>query len=254
MKVRMTSIYRILILMIVFAGASARAEQHNQQMMQQQQQQQGMGMGMGMGGGMGGGAQYESKREEITKSLEQPAKEAQKAMTETVNKMGQEISKMVTETSKSIQSSMAKDEKMDEKLVEGLTKIQGADLEARREQNKAFVADIEKLSQTQADALAKQAEHLATGLAAMQASPISSGPPTIGERLGGLAAARDSGNGGLAAATAARNPASAIDVPADTAKKEHGAAATALPGMPTETARAFRRGTVHNLPAGFQLE
>jgi len=194
---------------------------------QQQMQMMQMMSGQGGGGGGGGSTSYESKREELGKALEQPAKEAQKAMTENVKAMGQETNKMVAETVKSIQASTAKDEPIAENVVAALAPTKGRDLAESRKGVEALIEAQSQLSQV-------QVQGAQAILEAAQAKEEASVSPDT-------ASAASSEPAGLASASR-------------TVSSLPGLSPDAGGGNHSNGARGFAQGLIHNPPAGLISE
>jgi len=210
---------------------SARAEHRgamDQQQQQQPQQQQQQGGGMGGGGGGGEGAKYESKREELQKAFEQPAKEAMKAMNTATDNFAKETNKALESTLKNISASTPKDEPLNEKIAAGLTPVAPGATTTKEAVN-GIISDLDKLSQVSAAMIMKKGEGLLNSI-----RPPVQEVATTGEQIQNATGGAD------------RTPSSVTDNAQSASVQNHGAGATAGLG--------FRRGLLHNPPRGLRLE
>ena len=238
--------YSILVLLTLPSAASF-AEAHQNMMTMQAMQgneaaQQMMMMQMmsGAGGGSGSGASYESKRDDIQKAFEQPAKDSQKRTEEAAKSFSTALDKIVADSGKSFLANTAKDEKLDEKVA--------AQISAPPPSNSKTIEDstAELIGSTKGFAEAAVAAAAAQAKGFVNAKREQVVDNTMAARMGSVAVAPRSQ--GLAAAVADRTPAS-----------EGGTATTALQhsegangGQPLEEpGRGFGRDLIHNPPKGF---
>lgn len=130
---------------------------------------QGGGMGMGgmMGGGGGGQSSYESKREEISKTFEQPAQESQKKIQELTKETIAQNQKAFESTNAFFKSLEPKDVKLDDSTVKSLSAAEpAAESKAIAESTKDMLEQIARAGETTAKLAAEQAKAQAKALQA----------------------------------------------------------------------------------------
>jgi hypothetical protein len=188
------------------------------------------GMGMGMGGmGGGGGSTYNSKRESLSQSFEQPVKEAQKSIQEGTKQVVEQANSLSKQMSEMVASSAPKEEGLSEAVTGALSPKFDSHSEAISASVEAQIGAIQAGNQTTIDLLQRQAEVF------VDRQPTSAGPTgaSLGQRITG-------GTG--SSSTAALSGAVAAEAPS---VHDHAG---------NSGATSFQPGLLHNPPRGIQAQ
>jgi hypothetical protein len=161
------------------------------------------GMGMGMGGGMmggmggggggsgggsgsGGGQSYQSKRDEIAKTFEQPAQDNQKKIQELTKETIEKNQKAAEATTSFFKSLEPKDVKLDDSTVKQLSSVESpSDSKAVSESTKEMLDQIARAGETTAKLAAEQAKAQTKALQASAEVPEEASATllTLGKKI-----------------------------------------------------------------------
>jgi hypothetical protein len=231
------------------SGGSSSGHQNNAYLMNQAMNgDKTAQMMMMMGGGMGGGAsdaKYESKRDDLQKAIEQPAKDLKKQGDEANKTFSAAIDKYSEQAAKSFKDSTAKDEKIDEKLAAQISTPPPSNAKMVEDSTNELIASTKSFSDASVAAATAQSRVF------LNATPIPAEQTnTMENRLGwtqhASAAGADKGVGGAAQA---RAPAS--DANANPALNHNPGANGGAAIPPGAGERGFSSGLIHNMPKGF---
>ncbi len=244
-----TALAGLLLLTSSPLWAEGSGHQQNPYMMQQAMNgdktaQMMMMMGGGMGGGGGGqGSQYESKREDMQKAIEQPAKEIAKRGQEEVKAFTTATEKAAAEAAKSFIASTAKDEKIDEKLAAQISAPPPSNAKMVKESTDELIGLTKVAADAQKGFIDAQ-QRLFLNAAPIEEAPVNN----MSNRLGWTSHASNNGPAGLGGAAQARTPASDSGA-SDNSALDHSPGANGGAALPAT--RGFASGLIHNPPKGF---
>jgi hypothetical protein len=248
-----TTTASLILLTAASAWGEGSAHQNNPYMMQQAmggdktaQMMMMMGGGMGGSGGGSGETKYDSKREDLQKALEQPAKEIAKRGDENVKAFGAAVDKLAADASKSFIASTAKDEKLDEKLAAQISALPPSNAKVVRESTDELIGLTKVAADAQKSFVDAQSK-LFVNAAPVQEAPVNN----MLSRLGGIARSSGATGGGLGAATQARTPASDDSGASDNTALNHTPGANGGAAIPPTDGRSFAPGLHYNPPKGF---
>ncbi len=245
----MRSKFRVFCGLVLLGSAVSRpvlAEQHLNNMMmgqmmgmdpQMMMMMQMMGGGQGNGGG--GETKYESKREQLQKAFEQPAKEQQKRTDEALKSLNAAADKAVSEANKSFEAHTAKDEPIDEKIASQISTPPASNSKMMKEATDELITKTQELGQAAIASAAAQAKVY------IRNKPVDLNPKmSLADRMA------------MSGAVGTRQPASTGLGGAINTSKEEGIQ-NHTPGAPTVSLgatleqRGFAPGLIHNPPKGF---